>query len=402
MKNKFKKLGLSEEWLQAIEILGFHEPTAIQEAAVPQILAGKNIAGHSATGTGKTLAYLLPVLQQLDENKMQVQAVIAAPSHELVMQIGRQAQELISHSGKKLSALSLIGSANLNRQVEKLKKKPQLIVGSVGRIIELQAMRKLKLQDVKILVLDEFDYLLSKQCLAETAKLVKLMPRDKQILLFSATAPQKALRQADFLAQPEIISVRQQGKLPSAITNGYIRADFRDKIDVLRKFCLQQGIKRGLVFFNRAFDVETSLSKLLYHHVKAVSLAGKAGKKARRKALADFSAGRIELLLATDIAARGLDIKGVEAVFNLDLPEDGAVYLHRAGRTGRAGEAGLAVTLVAPQEKEKFHALLQSLQIEAKLLADKTPHRRSSAAGEKRRKHPKVRGKQRGFFRKKD
>jgi len=363
MNENFLKLGLSDALVQAMDKMNFADPMPIQEQAIPQVLAGENVVGQSATGTGKTMAYLLPLVQKIDLTSPAVQAIVLAPTYELAMQISQQLQKLLELSELPIRSLALIGGANIARQMEKLKKKQQIIVGSAGRIIELQKKGKLKLQQTKTLVLDEFDRLLDDQNQESIAKVQQCLAKDCQYLLFSATAPGKSLDRANFMAKPQIIKVNDRTILQPQIENCYFIVDFRDKIEMLRKLAKILQVNRGLVFVNKAYDVETAMEKLLHSGLKVSSLVGSADKMVRQKAIADFTKGKVNLLLATDIAARGLDIPEIDYVFNLDLPENDKVYLHRVGRTGRAGAEGTAISLVDSKEIMKFVTIGQKLQV---------------------------------------
>lgn len=381
MTTSFSELGLCEELAAAMADMGFAEPTEIQQKAVPRALAGANIAGQAPTGTGKTFAYLLPLLQNIDPAGREVQAVVLAPTYELAMQIAEELRKLVEAGHLTVRSQALIGGANIARQMDKLKKKPQVIVGSAGRITELVHKGKLHLQQVKLLVLDEFDRLLDDQNQQSIADLVHFLPKDRQVLLFSATAPKKALERAGFLAKPEIIRSDLQGTSSLAIENLYVIVPFRDKIEMLRKLTRTLPVQRGLVFINKAFDAEQTLAKLRYDGIRAESLLGSADKMSRKNAVQAFRKGKIQLLLSTDLAARGLDIDGIDYVFNLDLPESGQVYQHRAGRTARAGAAGRAVTLVDLRETGKLAKLEQSLGIHFQKLERSRP-----VSGKKHRK----------------
>lgn len=363
MNKTFLDLGLQETLIQAAEKLNFSEPTPIQQEAVPVILAGENIVGQSPTGTGKTMAYLLPLVQQIAPEKPFVQAVVLAPTHELAMQISRHLQQLLEVSRLPVRMLSLIGGANIARQMEKLKKKPQIIVGSATRILELQKKGKLKLQQTKLLVLDEFDRLLDDQNCEGVAKIQECLHKDCQYLLFSATAPGRALDRAGFLDKPKMIKITDTAVVHPQIENYYFIVEFRDKIEMLRKLTKLLPVKKGLVFINRGFDVETALDKVLHSGIKAGALISHQDKMVRQKAVMDFTKGKINLLLATDIAARGLDFPDVDYVFNLDMPEDAKTYLHRVGRTGRAGKSGVAISFVDSKEIVKFAEIGKKLEV---------------------------------------
>lgn len=361
--NKFIELGLDEAMAKALAGQGIADPMEIQKLAIPKALAGDNFIGQAPTGTGKTLAYLLPALQQIDPAVRQAQVVVLAPTYELAMQITGVARDLVQAAELGIKLQGIIGGANIARQIDKLKDKPQLIIGSAGRIIELSRKGKLKLHQVKLLVLDEFDRLLDDQNLQATADVVRLLPKERQVIMFSATAPNKALERADFLEHPEHIIVKETAETLEARDNLYIMTPFRDKITMIRKLTNTLAVKRGLVFINRVYDAEKTLAHLQFDGIKADSLLGHSNKQARQKAIADFKSGKVQLLLSTDLAARGLDIPDVDYVFNLDLPESAQTYQHRAGRTARAGAKGSVITLADIKEAYKLEQLEKKLGI---------------------------------------
>ena len=366
--SNFIELGVSENLADVLKKQGIENPMPVQAAVIPKILGGGNLVAQAPTGTGKTLAYLLPVLQGLDTASRDVQAVILAPTYELAMQIAGIARELTQGAGLELKVQGLIGGANIARQMDKLKDKPQLIVGSAGRILELAQKNKLKLHNVKMLVLDEFDRLFDDQNIDNTAAVVRLLPAERQVVLVSATAPKKALERADFLQHPEVIKVEEDSAAQGRRENLYRTTPFRNKVETVRHLARRLEVKRGLVFINKVFDAERILAQLRYEGFMVGTLLGHNNKQARQKAVADFKAGRIKLLLSTDLAARGLDIPDVDYVFNLDLPENAQVYLHRAGRTARAGAKGTVITLADNKEAYKLAQLEKKLGIEFKPL----------------------------------
>ena len=371
--NRFEALGLRPELAQVMEKQGMNDPTAIQQQVIPKILQGIQMVGQAPTGTGKTLAYLLPLLQMLDASLPQVQAVVLAPTYELGMQIARVAEQAIRLSGLALRSQALIGGANIARQMDKLKQKPQLIIGSAGRMLELSRKGKLRLAHVKTLVLDEFDRMLDDQNVPHLRDFLDVLPEESklQFLFFSATAPKKALERADFLNHPEVIRVKESPEELSRRAHFCCMVPFRDKAAMVRKLTRRLGVKRGLVFINRAFDAERTLSKLQYEGIRAGSLLGHSGKMERKQAIADFEKGKLQLLLSTDLAARGLDMEGIDYVFNLDLPDSAQLYQHRAGRTARAGASGTVITLADAKEAVKLAELEKKLDIQIRPLEEK-------------------------------
>ncbi|SDP19436.1 DEAD/DEAH box helicase [Selenomonas ruminantium] len=362
--NKFIELGISEALVDVLKKQGIESPMQVQSAVIPKIIGGGNLVAQAPTGTGKTLAYLLPALQKIDVSSRDVQVVILAPTYELAMQIMNVARDLSQGAKLGIKVQGLIGGANIARQMDKLKDKPQLIVGSAGRIIELAQKNKLKLHKARMLVLDEFDRLFDDQNMTNTADVVRLLPEDRQVIMVSATAPKKALERADFLQQPEIVKVEADPAAQSQRENLYRMTPFRSKVETVRHLARRLAVKRGLVFINKVFDAERILAQLRYEGFMVGTLLGHNNKQARQKAIADFKAGRIKLLLSTDLAARGLDIPDVDYVFNLDLPESAEIYLHRAGRTARAGAKGTVITLADNKEAYKLEQLERKLGID--------------------------------------
>lgn len=360
----FRDLGVSEALIEVLADKNIKAPTPIQQQAIPKILVGTDILGVAPTGTGKTLAYLLPILMQLDKERREAQAVVLAPTYELAMQITTEARDLSQKADLGIRVQGLIGGANIARQIDKLKEKPQLVVGSAGRILELARKGKLKLTGVRFLVLDEFDRLLDDQNDMMTADVVKLLPQDRQALMFSATDPKKARERASFLGHPERIEIEQSAEEIAACHHYFVTVPFREKIERVRKLTRSLPIERGLVFINRTFAAEQTLAKLRYEGIRAESLLGKDAKQSRQSAIAAIKGGRAQLLLSTDLAARGLDIPAVDYVINLDFPESAQVYQHRAGRTARAGHQGAVITLIDFKEAVKLEQLGKKLGIE--------------------------------------
>jgi ATP-dependent RNA helicase DeaD len=351
MQTSFAQLGLGEMLVLALTKQGIYEPTAIQDQSIPLILDSKDVVGQSETGSGKTLAYLLPIFQKIETLKKETQALILTPTHELAIQIQREIEFLAKDSGLPVTSAAIIGNVNIARQIEKLKEKRHIIVGSSGRILELIQKKKITAQTVKTIVLDEADRLLDENNFTSVKAVIKTTLSRTQLLLFSATLPTITYQRAtEFLKSPEIIRVSDKITIAPTIEHLYFISDQRDKIEVLRKLIRLIIPTKALIFINKSEEIEKTVEKLKYHGLEVEGIYGGANKAARSKAMDEFKKGKINLLVASDIASRGLDIKGISHIFNLDLPEDPQLYLHRVGRTGRAGQPGVAMSLVTNQE----------------------------------------------------
>ncbi|MCY8807732.1 DEAD/DEAH box helicase [Bacillus atrophaeus] len=348
------KTFIKENW----ETSGFTKPTAVQEQTAELIMEGKDVIAESPTGTGKTLAYALPVLERIQSEQKHAQAVILAPSRELVMQIFQVIQDW--KSGSELRAASIIGGANVKKQVEKLKKHPHIIVGTPGRVSELIKMKKLKMHEVKTIVLDEADQLILPEHRETMKQIIKTTLKDRQLLCFSATLKQETeqvLRQ--MTQEPEVLKVERSQHDAGKVKHQYLVCDQRDKVKLLQKLSRLQGMQ-ALVFVRDIGNLSVYAEKLAYHHVDLGILHSEAKKMERAKILAAFENGEFPLLLATDIAARGLDIENLPYVIHADIPdEDG--YIHRSGRTGRAGKEGTVISLVTPMEESKLKKMAKRL-----------------------------------------
>lgn len=364
MEQTFLQLGITVKLIAGLAKADITAPTPIQSAVIPEALAGRDVIGQSATGTGKTIAYLLPLFQKIDSAKREMQVIVLAPTHELAMQIFRQTELLAQNSEEPITAAVIIGEVNITRQIDKLKERPHILIGSAGRILELIQKRKINAQTIKTIVLDEADRLLDENNRACVAAVIKATQKDRQLMLFSATITPAAIEKADeWMRDPVFVTVQAESAVPSEITHMYLVAEARDKIDTLRKLLASLGEERALVFVNTAAAIAETVAKLCHHGVAAVGIHGSSPKGERQAAMEDFHAGRSRVMVASDLAARGLDIPGVQNVMNLDLPENSQAYLHRAGRTGRAGETGHVFTIMDRTEVRHINYLQKSLLI---------------------------------------
>ena len=370
MEKSFENLKINEKIISGLNAMGIKEPTEIQEKIIPLALEKTNLIGQSETGTGKTLAYLLPIIENIDINKKEMQCIILAPTHELAIQINNTINEVKKASGLEITSTPLTGSANIKRQIDNLKAKPHILVGSAGRILELIRKKKVSAHTIKTIVIDEVDKLLDKNNLPTVKDIIKVTPKQTQIMMFSATLNGKTLDIAKTLAEDiNVVSVKNN-KVNENINHNYIKTDSRKKVETLRKLLNALKSPKVLVFNNDSYTTNTSVEYLSFNNVKVAAIGGNGKMEDRKRALENFRKGKINVLIASDIAARGLDIKGVTHVVNFDIPEDSKDYLHRAGRVGRAGESGEVFSLVDDKEENiiKIHENSFKISITERIL----------------------------------
>ncbi|MBQ1248751.1 MAG: DEAD/DEAH box helicase [Selenomonadales bacterium] len=360
----FQQLGIASDLIDALKTKNITEPTQIQKDLIPLIKEGKNAVGCSATGTGKTLSYLLPIMEKVDPEEAAAQVVILAPTNELVMQIQREAEALAAASGRSIRTMGIAGSANIARQIDRLKTKPHIIVASPGRLFELLGKRKVSVFQVKTLVLDEVDRLLDDQLLPSVEKILKAVPKQRQMIFVSATITDGTRKKVAKLC-PDITekTVASTAVLKQQISHSYIVVDHRRRLECVRKLYHALELKRTILFVNRSYDIPMIVEKLNHHKIKTTGLYREMMAADRKKALADFARGTAHILVATDVAARGLDIQDVDCIINLYPPENEKVYLHRAGRTARAGGEGRMILLVTDRDRDLVASYERKLPI---------------------------------------
>ena len=360
----FQQLGIASDLIDALKTKNITEPTQIQKDLIPLIKEGKNAVGCSATGTGKTLSYLLPIMEKVDPEEAAAQVVILAPTNELVMQIQREAEALAAASGRSIRTMGIAGSANIARQIDRLKTKPHIIVASPGRLFELLGKRKVSVFQVKTLVLDEVDRLLDDQLLPSVEKILKAVPKQRQMIFVSATITDGTRKKVAKLC-PDITekTVASTAVLKQQISHSYIVVDHRRRLECVRKLYHALELKRTILFVNRSYDIPMIVEKLNHHKIKTTGLYREMMAADRKKALADFARGTAHILVATDVAARGLDIQDVDCIINLYPPENEQVYLHRAGRTARAGGEGRMILLVTDRDRDLVASYERKLPI---------------------------------------
>jgi superfamily II DNA/RNA helicase len=349
---------LQEAW----EKSGFQHPTSIQDAAVPAILDGKDLIAESPTGTGKTLAYLLPLLNKVEPNSQSLQAVVLASSQELVMQVYSEFQKWSEGSG--IRGTSIIGGANVKRQLEKLKKRPHVIFATPGRLFELIKQKKVKMHEVKMVVLDEGDQLLIPEHLNTVQNIVKATMGDRQVVLFSATMKAGTEKLAkEVTKEPEVLRIEKDEMASSGeVEHIYFLCEPRDKIKLLEKIARLDDIK-ALAFINDIGEIQVFKEKFDFKALSTGILHSDMKKLERQAELKSFRDGKTKMMIATDVAARGLDIQGVTHVVQIDFPKDIAQYVHRAGRTGRMGANGTVISLVTEREERELKRYCRELNV---------------------------------------
>lgn len=363
----FLSLLNNEALVNALTKQNITDPTPIQEQTIPLLLEGKDVIGQSHTGSGKTLAYLLPILCKIDASAKQTQALVLAPTHELVMQIYRLSQDLSRDAELGIRSQSIIGEANINNQITKLKEKPHLIVGTPGRILDLIKKRKINCQTIKTVVIDEMDNLLDNTNQETIRDILKSMLRDRQVAAFSATASSHSLDLLkEIMHEPAYVTIAQEAKMNPNIEHYYMVGEQRDKFVLLRKLlhAIEEESQRILIFMNDGPELDFLVDKLNYHKVHTYSLHGIVSKEERQKAMDEFRSGKIKILVSSDLAARGLDIQGITHIINMDFPADPKEYIHRAGRTARGTEHGKCYNIVNPKELAALRIYQRDFEIE--------------------------------------
>lgn len=364
MTMSFHDLGIEARYADKLAALRITSPVRVQEQAIPPIAAGRDAIVRSATGTGKTLAYMLPLLQRIDRDSRDLQLVVIVPTQELAMQIVRVTQEL----GDGVPVAALIGGASAQRQIERLKAdKPQVAVGTPGRLQELSKLRKLRLHAVRFAVVDEVDQVFALGGEGDVDALVRAMPRERQLVFVSATLSQAAGdKAAAWMRDPARIEGETLAQAGAAVEHHYTVCDRRDKIDVLRRLLRTLRPASALVFVNDAAAIGEIESKLNYAGIGAGALYADVGKQERAAALRSFASGSMPVLIATDVAARGLDIEGLALIVNFEAPDNADRYVHRAGRTGRMGSGGTVITLATRGERPLVERIAGKLGLTAR------------------------------------
>jgi ATP-dependent RNA helicase DeaD len=350
----FKDLNLSPEIHKAIAEMGFEEATPIQSQAIPHVLAGKDVIGQAQTGTGKTCAFGIPAIEMINPEIKAIQVLVLCPTRELAIQI---AEELTSVAKYKrgVKILPIYGGQSIERQLIALKQNPQIIIGTPGRIMDHMRRNTLKFKHLKLMTLDEADEMLNMGFREDIDTILSEIPQEKQTIFFSATMPQAILDLTDkYQKNPLHIKVAHTELTVPSIEQYYLEAREAVKVDVLTRLIDANNFKLSLVFCNTKKRVDEVATHLQSRGYMAEALHGDMNQTQRNKVMTRFRKGLIEILIATDVAARGIDVDDIEAVFNYDIPSDEEYYVHRIGRTGRAGKAGRSYTFVSGRDFYKL------------------------------------------------
>src|SRR3954454_13338458 len=352
----FAELGLSEPLLDALQHLGYENPTPIQEEAIPGLLEGRDIIGQAQTGTGKTAAFGLPLLQYIDVRDDEVQALVLTPTRELCIQV---TQALRAYGEKKgVKVVAVFGGAPIRTQQAQLKEGAQVVVGTVGRVMDLMSRHSLMLTSARFVVLDEADEMLDLGFLEDVEMILSRCPSGRQTALFSATMPPEIRRLAEKrMFDPITIKVRAAQLTIDTVEQFYLEVGDREKADALATVLKAERPDQAIIFVRTKIGVDRLARSLGDKGVRVKALHGDMSQGSRDGVMIAFKDGREKLLIATDIAARGLDISGVSHVINYDMPNSPEVYVHRIGRTGRVGRSGRAITLVTSKQLRDLDAV---------------------------------------------
>jgi len=353
LESNFSDIGVSPDILKILDKLSLTSPTPIQKQAIPVALKGTDIVGIAQTGTGKTFAFGIPIIQKLLSSSGQ--ALVLVPTRELALQVNESIRKLADRLN--ITTIVLIGGENISRQLFELKRRPRLIIATPGRLIDHLKRKSIKLDQIKTLVLDEADMMLDMGFLPQIEEILRSVPKERQTMLFSATMPVLIANLATkYLKLPIRIEVAPQGTIVKNVTQEMIVLEAKDKMKYLEKI-IKENEGSILIFVRTRYGVKNIAKKLISNGHKATEIHSDLSQGQRKRALDSFKSGRSRIMVATDVAARGLDVKGIELVINYDLPDSSSDYVHRIGRTARAGKKGKAISLATPSQLKNIKAI---------------------------------------------
>ena len=366
--NLFENLDLSKELKKALNDMEFVEMTAIQSQSIPAMIAGNDIVAQAPTGTGKTCSFGIPVVENTDTSERNVTSLILAPTRELALQIANELIRLTKHK-KSIRIAVVYGGQNIDRQILALKRKPQIIVATPGRLMDHMRRKTIKLDHLKTLVLDEADEMLDMGFREDIDEILQSVPEERQTVLFSATMSREILDiTKKYLKDPVKIKTTKSEVTVSSVKQYYLEVSPDNKTDVLARLIDVNDFKLSMVFCNTKKKVDELAHDLTVRGYNAMGLHGDMKQSQRDRVMREFKNGNIETLIATDVAARGIDIKDIDVVFNYDLPDDMEYYVHRIGRTGRANREGVSYSLVSRREMYRLHEIMRYTKAKIKLM----------------------------------
>ncbi len=351
----FGELKVGRRVGQALMDMGFEEPTPIQAKVIPFLLEGKDVIGQAQTGTGKTAAFGIPIVERIN-TKGGIQALVVTPTRELAIQVAEE----ISKIGRqrRVRTLPIYGGQPIDRQIRSLRQGVHVVIGTPGRLLDHLNRKTLHLDNINMVVLDEADEMLDMGFVEDIEAILKNTPQKRQTLLFSATMPQEILGLAQrYLHEPEFITVSKNNLTVPQIEQVYYETKEKDKLDTMARLLDTLDLQRAIVFCRTKRGVDELVSGLQARGYAAAGLHGDMSQYQRNQVLRRFKTGQVEIMAATDVAARGLDIESISHVINYDIPQDVEFYIHRIGRTGRAGKAGMAITLVPPRDYKQLRLI---------------------------------------------
>jgi ATP-dependent RNA helicase DeaD len=353
---KFKILGIGDEIIKALNEMGFEEPTPIQTQSIPTLLEGLDLIGQAQTGTGKTAAFGIPLIEKVKNSSAPIQGIVLTPTRELAIQIAEEVNKIGQFTS--VHALPIYGGQDIQRQIKSLKKQPQIIVATPGRLMDHMTRRTIRLTNIQTVILDEADEMLNMGFIEDIEKILSATSDERQTLLFSATMPRPIQTLAQrFLRNPVIVKTQSKEITVPQIEQYYIELHDREKFDVLCRLMDTQSPELSIVFGRTKRRVDELAEGLKKRGYSAEGIHGDLSQGRRDAVLRQFKENTIDILVATDVAARGLDVSNVTHVYNFDIPQDPESYVHRIGRTGRAGQSGLALTFVTPRELEQLRLI---------------------------------------------
>jgi len=361
---KFKDLHLSEETLKAIAQMGYDNAYPIQAQTIPYILQGRDVIGLAMTGTGKTAAFGLPLVEKVDSNCREVQALIVCPTRELAMQVSGEIKKFLRYK-TNISVLPVYGGESINNQIRVLERGVQIVVGTPGRLIDHIERKTISLSSTKMVVLDEADEMLNMGFRGDIEKILQRTPSSRQTITFSATMPREILSLIKrYQSNPELIKVSDENTAATSVEQHYFEVESRGKLRLLRDLLAQHNPYQSIVFCNTKYKVDNVVRQLRINRHNVEGLHGNINQAKRTRIMKRFRSGDIQILVATDVAARGIDVPNIDIIFNYEIPQDEKLYVHRVGRTGRAGKTGLALNFVAKRDIPAFRNINRCIDVD--------------------------------------